>query len=230
MADRAWDSRLARHIARPLAATRVRPNHVTAASMLLGLAAAVGYASGAPRGMSWGAVLYVLSAILDHVDGELARLTGTSSAAGQRFDRVADLVVRFTLFAGMGIGLRASPLGRAAVGFGVAAGVAFVVIFALRGATARLSGWDAIGQPAAVGFELEDILYVIAPLTWAGWLAPFVAAAGIGAPVFALWCARGHLRARRRMRGVPTPEGAGLPSSVPSRAGSPDELAMARRF
>ena len=229
MAGQAWDSRLARRISRPLAATRVRPNHVTAASMLLGLAAAAGYASGAPRGMSWGAVLFVLSAILDHVDGELARLTGTSSAAGQRFDRVADLVVRFTLFTGMGIGLRTSPLGRAAVAFGVAAGIAFVTIFVLRGATARLRGWEAVGQPAAAGVDLEDILYAIAPITWAGWLAPFVVAAGIGAPLFALWCGRNLLEARR-LGGRPASGGAALAASGTAQSGSRGPMAVARRI
>ncbi len=230
MAGQAWDSRLARRIARPLAAMRVHPNHVTAASMLLGLAAAAGYASGSPRGMGWGAVLYVLSAVLDHVDGEVARLTGTSSAAGQTFDRVADLVVRFTLFAGMGVGLRVSPLGLPGVAFGVAAGLAFVAIFGLRGATARLRGWDAVGQPTAAGFDLEDILYVIAPLTWLGWLGPFVVAAGIGAPLFALWCARNHLEARRQMRRAAAPESAPLSAPAPSRPAAGDGLVVARRF
>jgi phosphatidylglycerophosphate synthase len=184
--------------------------------MLLGLVAAAGYASGSALGMGWGAVLYVLSAVLDHVDGELARLTGTSSAAGQTFDRVADLVVRFTLFTGMGIGLAASPLGRAAAAFGVAAGIAFVAIFALRGATARLRGWEAVGQPAVAGFDLEDILYIIAPITWVGWLAPFVVAAGIGAPLFALWCVRNHLAARRLER-TPASRRVTPPAPEPAR-------------
>jgi phosphatidylglycerophosphate synthase len=219
---------MARRIALLLAATRVRPNHITAASMVVGLAAAAGYASGSPRGMGWGAVLYVLSAILDHADGELARLTGTCSAAGQTFDRVADLLVRFALFTGMGIGLSQSPLGPMAVGFGLAAGVAFVVIFASRGATARLRGWDAMSQPTAAGLELDDILYVIAPVTWVGWLAPFVVAAGIGAPLFALWCARGYLVARAAQR-TSTPRRATSQASASSRPGSGDRLVVGRR-
>jgi hypothetical protein len=50
-------------------------------------------------------------------------------------------------------------------------------------------------QPAAGGFEIEDILYAIAPVTWLGLLPPFVLAASIGAPAFALWVAR-DFRAR----------------------------------
>jgi phosphatidylglycerophosphate synthase len=227
--SQAWDSRLARRIALLLSATRVHPNHVTAAGMLVGFAAAVSYASGSPRGMGWGALLYVLSAILDHVDGELARLTGTGSAAGQTFDRIADLLVRFALFAGMGVGLRHSPLGLTAVGLGLAAGVAFVAIFALRGATARLRGWDAVAQPKAAGFDLEDVLYAIAPVTWAGWILPFVVAAGIGAPLFALWCARSHLVVVRAAQRTPTPRSVTRPATAPARPGSGDNTLVVGR-
>lgn len=199
MASQAWDSRLARRIARPLSRTRVHPNHVTATGMLLGLMAALCYASGERRGLAWGAVLYVVSAILDHVDGQLARMTGTSSASGQVFDRFADLAVRFALFAGMGLGLRSS-VGPLAIACGLAAGAAFVTIFALRGAIARLNGWDALAQPTFAGFELEDILYVIAPVTWLGWLGPFIVAAGAGAPLFALWSAWAYWQARTAAR------------------------------
>jgi hypothetical protein len=59
----------------------------------------------------------------------------------------------------------------------------------MRSALARRRGPSALVQPAAGGFEIEDILYVIAPVTWAGWLGPFVLAAGVGAPLFALWVA-----------------------------------------
>ncbi len=196
MTSKAWDRRFAHRIALPLRDTRVHPNHVTTASMLVGLAAAALYAGGAPRAANWGAGLYVLSAILDHVDGELARLANKSSPGGQTYDRLADLIVRFALFVGMGLGLRHGPLGGAAVGWGLAAGVAFVLIFVLRGAIAWRRGWDAIAQPRLGAFDLDDVLYVIAPVTWLGWLAPFLVAAGIGAPLFAAWMVRAYWRAR----------------------------------
>lgn len=196
MTGKAWDSQLAHHIALPLRGTRLHPNHVTTASMLVGLAAAALYAGGTPRAQNWGAGLYVLSAILDHVDGELARLAHKSSLRGQTYDRLADLIVRFALFAGMGVGLRHGPLGGTAVGCGLAAGVAFVLIFVLRGAIASRRGWDAIAQPRVAGYDLDDVLYIIVPVTWLGWLAPFVVAAGIGAPLYAAWMVRAYLLAR----------------------------------
>jgi hypothetical protein len=53
---------------------------------------------------------------------------------------------------------------------------------------------QALSQPAWGAFEIEDILYVIAPLTWTGLIGPFVLAAGVGAPLFALWTAYQYRR------------------------------------
>jgi phosphatidylglycerophosphate synthase len=196
MAVAAWDSRLARLVALPLRDTWVHPNHVTTLGLVVGLGAAACYATGSAAAANLGAALYVGSVLLDHVDGELARLSGKCSAIGQAYDRAADLTVRLALFAGMGLGLRHGELGNLAVGLGLAAGIAFVVIFVLRGAMAKRRGWDELAQPSFAGFELEDILYVIAPVTWLGWLGPFVVAAGIGAPLFSLWVVRNYRRSR----------------------------------
>ena len=196
MAEVTWDTRLARIIASPLRRTPVQPNHVTTVGLAVGLGAAACYATGSARAANWGAGLYVASVVLDHVDGELARLSGRCSAIGQAYDRAADLLVRLALFAGMGVGLRHGRLGDLAVGLGLVAGIAFVTIFVLRGAMAKRRGWDALAQPRFAGFELEDILYVIAPVTWLGWLAPFVVGAGVGAPLFSLWVARNYRRTR----------------------------------
>ncbi len=189
MAATAWDSRLGRRIALPLRNTRVHPNHVTTAGMLAGLAAAALYAHGSPRAANWGAGLYVLSAILDHADGALARLSGRCSGAGQAYDRVADLLVRLALFAGVGCGLRHGALGDGAIALAAAADVGVVATLVLRSATARRRGWEAIPQPTLLGLEFEDILYVIAPITWAGGRAPFLVGAAVGSPLFALWTA-----------------------------------------
>jgi phosphatidylglycerophosphate synthase len=190
----------------------VHPNHVTTAGMVVGVVAAGLYATGAARAADWGAGFYVLSCILDHVDGELARLSGRCSPRGRAYDRVADLVVRFALFSGMGFGLRHGALGAAAVVLGLVAGGALVVIFAARSAIGREYGWNALTQPSAGGWDLEDILYVIAPVTWLGWLAPFMVAVGIGAPLFALWI----LRSRRVRRTPPAVVHAVLDSSLAS--------------
>jgi len=194
-----WDARLARLLILPLRHTRVHPNHLTTAGLATGLAAAACYARGAPAA-DLGGALFWLAALLDHADGELARLTGKTSGFGHAYDRAADLAVKLALFAGMGIGLRGGPLGTWAVVAGLAAGVALITIFTLRTALLRRIGPAALAQPGVAGFEIEDILYLIAPITWLGGLQRFVLAAGVGAPLFACWVARQYARAGAPLR------------------------------
>jgi phosphatidylglycerophosphate synthase len=190
MATKPWDSRLAHFLVSPLRRTPVHPNVLTTLGLMSGLAAANLLATGRPESMNWGAAVFVLSAIFDHADGELARMTGKTSAFGHTYDRIADLIVKMSVFTGMGVGVRAA-LGDAGPFLGGAAGLAIIAIFVMRTELARRQGPSALVQPTAGGFEIEDILYVIAPVTWLGLLPSFVMAASIGAPAFALWVARG---------------------------------------
>jgi archaetidylinositol phosphate synthase len=189
MPTKPWDSRIAHALILPLRDTRVHPNHVTTAALLSGVGAATLYAIATPATADAAAACWVLTSILDHADGELARLTGRVSEFGHRYDRVADLIVKLSLFAGMGASLRHGPLQHWGLLLGVLGGASLVTIFLLRGEMARRSGVGAFKQPIVGGFELEDILYVIAPLTWLGWLGPFLVCTAIGTPLFALWCA-----------------------------------------
>jgi putative membrane protein len=161
---------------------------VTTVGLVAGLASAVVYARGGASA-DLGGVLLVVTMIIDHADGELARMTGKTSAFGHAYDRLADLIVKLCTFLGMGVGLAGGALGRSAIVFGASTGVALLVIFNARGALARRrSAAEAFHQPSFAGFEIEDILYLIAPLTWLGGLPAFLVAAGIGAPLFAAWC------------------------------------------
>ena len=47
------------------------------------------------------------------------------------------------------------------------------------------------------GFEVEDILYIVGPITWFGLLDYFLVLAGIGAPLFLIWTAWETSRAMR---------------------------------
>jgi phosphatidylglycerophosphate synthase len=185
-----WDARLASLLVRPLVKSPVHPNHLTTLSLLTGLVAAMLYGTADRSAANWGAALYVLTNLLDHADGELARLAAKTSVAGGFYDRVSDLVVRSSLFMGIGLGLRAGPLGAWAIVAGAMTAATLVIIFAVRAEQARHAGPVALDQPSAAGFDLGDVLYLIAPLTWLGWLEPFLIAAGIGAPVFCLWTTR----------------------------------------
>ncbi len=198
---RPWDSRIARILVLPLRGTSVRPNHLTTLGLLTGLTSAALYAHGGTHGADLGAVLLVAAMIVDHADGELARMTGTTSELGRAYDRVADLSVKLCTFLGMGLGLGPEVLGGWGAALGASAGLALLTIFGARSALARRRGDAALTQPALAGFEIEDVLYLIAPVTWLGGLPSFVAAAGLGAPLFALWTLYGLQRAVAADRG-----------------------------
>ena len=184
---------------RPLARTPLAPNHITAATLVLALAAGALFARGDTTGANWAAGLFVLARFLDHFDGELARLTGKTSRIGYYLDYVSGAISYAALFAGMGIGLAAGPLGGWALALGAAGAIAAIgALFLNLGIDKRmeLAEGEAIGYPGFAGFELEDGIYLIAPVTWLGWLTPFFVAAGIGATVYCLWTAWSLLKLR----------------------------------
>ena len=92
MSHDTWIHRVARvMVVKPLIHTAVTPNQVTTARLLTGIAAAAALAIG-PEWQNLGAAVFVLSVVLDRADGDLARLTGRTSASGHRYDMIADAV------------------------------------------------------------------------------------------------------------------------------------------
>ncbi len=186
-----WDQRFARWCVGPLAHTPVSPNQVTTVSLIIGLLAGGGYALGGVWAY-WGAALFVVAALLDHADGELARLTGRASRFGHYYDNVAGGLTHVALFCGMGIGLQDSQIhmlipNQWALVVGITAGAAVAIIFTYRVNLEDQAGPPAVAQPSAFGFEIEDIMYLVAPITWLGWHGIFLSLAGIGAPLFLVW-------------------------------------------
>ena len=188
-----WDQRLARILVRPLAKTPIQPNHVTTATLILGVAGAGLLATGDTTAANWGAGLFVLARFLDHFDGELARLKGLSSRFGYYYDDVAGGASFTALFIGMGLGQAHGPLGGWALLLGLmgalAASSSMILNLGIDKIASSRGGKDTVGYPTFAGFELEDGIYLLAPITWAGFLTPFFAAAGIGATVYCLWTA-----------------------------------------
>jgi phosphatidylglycerophosphate synthase len=184
-----WDQRLANALMRPLVATPITPNQITTLSLATGLLAGLLYAQGG-WAVDLGAACFVLSFWLDHADGELARMTDRTSSFGHYYDRAADGAVLIALFVGMGIGAREGALGAWSIGLGIAAGLATAVIFIARMELERRAGKAAVRQPNLLGFEMEDVMYLVGPITWLGLLQPFLALAGVGTPLFSLWVLR----------------------------------------
>ena len=199
MTSAPYDQRFARVLVRPLARLGATPNQVTGASLLLALAAGGLFMLGTAQAAHWAAGIFVLARFLDHFDGELARLTGASSRFGYHFDYLAGGISYAALFAGLGFGLAGGPLGVWALVLGLCGAAAALVSWGLNLDLDRQKEHDegaAVGYPALAGFELEDGIYLLAPVTWLGWLAPFFVAAGIGAVLYCLWTFGRVLRMR----------------------------------
>jgi phosphatidylglycerophosphate synthase len=82
-----------------LARLRVPPPLVVAAAGATGIAAAVELGTGS---LVVAALLLQLKTLLDNADGQLARLTGRTSAFGRYLDSETDLLVNAALFAALG--------------------------------------------------------------------------------------------------------------------------------
>ena len=182
-----WDQRIARFLVRPLVRTPVTPNHITALRLLTGLGACGCLAYGETPLIHWGAGLFVVSNFIDHMDGELARLSGKTSRFGHLFDIVSDVIVHILLFISIGIGLSDGWLGDAAWIMGVVSGVSVSGLFVLFQYLEGRLGVKQAGLPRIAGFEVEDVMYLISPAIWGGGLVPILILATAGAPLFGIW-------------------------------------------
>ena len=204
---RTWDARLARQMILPLVATPVTPNHLTTVRLIVGLLCAAAFAHGGYMWGNVGALLLVCSNVIDHADGELARVSGKTSRIGHFYDLAADALVTVLLFAGIGLGVQSSETGNwvdyGAVG-GTLAGISVAVIFFLRMRIEEMAGKAGTAQPAWGGFELEDILYLMPIVTLFDGLRGFLMLASVGAPAFAIWIAVDFVRVTRRTRQAAT--------------------------
>jgi CDP-diacylglycerol--serine O-phosphatidyltransferase len=145
------------------------PSLFTVANMLLGFYAVV---LGLRGRFAFAALLVFAAAILDSLDGRIARMTGTESDFGREYDSLADLVTF-----GMAPALLAylwglSELGRA----GWLGPLFFLVCAATRLArfnvqTRKLDGRFFVGlpSPAAAG-GVASLLFVVPDRDWKPWL------------------------------------------------------------
>jgi len=132
---------LAHPLVLALARLRVPPPVVVAASGAAGLAAAVELGRGS---LLAAALLVQAKTLLDNADGQLARLTGRTSAFGRYLDSEVDLVVNAALFAAL-----AWTTGRPALA--LAGFLALTSVLSLNFNAERLSRQAVAGPEAADG-------------------------------------------------------------------------------
>ncbi len=186
MSHDTWIHRGVRVLVRPLARTRVTPNHLTTTRLLTGLGAAAAFAVGGDLWIRAGVALFVISMLLDRADGELARLSAKSSRFGQLYDIFADAVCDTSVLAGIGIGLSAGPFGKLAVVMGLVAGLSVAFIFYLIMKMERDLGPGRGAFGAFAGFDADDIMVVIPIAMWLGYGETLLVASVVLAPLAAV--------------------------------------------
>ena len=106
---------------------RVSPNTITMLALLAGLLAGWYLAQGNSGAALYGAMLFLLSNVLDECDGTVARQTNRCSRMGAFLDTITDCIVHAAFFLGLGIGMaRRFPHGPWLLLGGIAAGGAIL--------------------------------------------------------------------------------------------------------
>ncbi len=104
---------MARRISRPMALRvtwliapwGISAHTITLLAWCVSLASAVAFAGGTPLAWCLGAILLQVWYLLDHVDGQIARLRGTASLDGVQFDYLMHHWVQAVIPTGLGWGL-----------------------------------------------------------------------------------------------------------------------------
>lgn len=133
--DKYFNRPIGRPLSRILVCTPISPNQVSVASTVIGLVGAWFLSRGGHFEAILGAALFQVSAIVDCVDGDVARMAFKESPMGKWLDIVGDQVVHAAIFIGIGLGLARAgvdaPVGWLAASAVLGAGISFGVI--LRG-------------------------------------------------------------------------------------------------
>ena len=188
--DTAVHRRLSKPVTRVAVALGVAPNPITVISGVVGLAAAASMALGDATTLVIGLLLYLLAVVLDHADGEVARLTLTESAIGEWLDIVMDTLVHIALVLALGVAAeRVTGAGLAAGVVGAVGVVASAVVYkrwppapptaADRGLLDALTSRDGfyamllifIALRLAAPSRLPGLMMLIAVGTHAYWVA-----------------------------------------------------------
>jgi len=88
-------------VVRMLYSTPITPNQITVLSFFVGLLSMGFYVSGRSDSLVWGAIFLYGKVLLDNIDGNLARVRGTSSRLGRFLDSLTDFLVTVMIYIGV---------------------------------------------------------------------------------------------------------------------------------
>ena len=86
---------------RMLYSTPITPNQITVLSFFVGLLSMGFYVSGRSDSLVWGAIFLYGKVLLDNLDGNLARVRGTSSRFGRFLDSLTDFLITVMIYFGI---------------------------------------------------------------------------------------------------------------------------------
>lgn len=180
--DTVFHRRFSRLISRPAVALGITPNTITFASFLVGLLAAWTFWRATAAEAVTGLILYAIAVILDHADGEVARLTLTESAIGEWLDIVADTTIHVAVV--LALGATSEAVAGGGMGLGIVAAVGVIASAAVAKAWPGLAMPDRVGTAIAGlgsrdGFYTMLLAFIVARAFWPGalpWLMIVVAA------------------------------------------------------
>lgn len=197
--DRLLNRPLGRPLSKLLVRTPISPNQVSIVAILIGLTAAWFFARG---NFVAGALVFQLCAIIDCVDGDIARASFKQSRLGKWLDLGGDQVVHFSVFAAIGMGVTRTDPSVPALALGASAALGVLLSFAVI--------VRALRQPAAQrGPRLNKLLdatanrdfsVLLLALALFGRMDLFLWMAGIGIHVF--WIALLALQGGRAAPGM----------------------------
>jgi phosphatidylglycerophosphate synthase len=188
--DRYLHRRCSRRISRLLVRTPVTPNHVSLSSLAIGLVAVWCFWHATVPSAWLGVLLYALASIVDHADGEIARLTFQESPLGANLDWTIDTIIHAGIVLGIGVSSGGRLMGL--VGLLAAAGVTLSAVFA-RSLPREIEVGPTVGG-LLTHIANRDLFYLVL-FSFAGlrWLAPslvFVVAVvvAVGSQVYWVGC------------------------------------------
>jgi archaetidylinositol phosphate synthase len=196
--ERPYDQRLACVIVKPMSKANVHPNTVTVVGLVLGIASACIFAFADLALQPLAALMFILAVFVDHMDGELARMSGKISIFGYYLDYLVGAANYTFLFCGLGLAIYRETGIEFALWLGTAAGLSNLVIVSLRMHMERRFGAEAVVHPHTGGMEIEDFIYLIGPITWLGGLNYFFWVYGLGTLGYLAWTGFELLSRNRR--------------------------------
>lgn len=188
------DGTVDRHFNRPvgrallslwLVHTPITPNQISVGATLLGVLAGFLFGLGSKPVSIAAAVLFQISAVIDCVDGDVARAVFKESPLGKWLDIVGDQVVHASVFIGIAVGLWRGSTSAPFLWLGGSAVVGGLIAFAvvLRGMR-QPGGTDGRLQKLIDGATNRDFSVLVLALAIVDRLGWFLWLAAIGSHVF----------------------------------------------